>query len=147
MNIYYDKDANPALLHDKQIAVIGYGSQGFAQANNLKDSGCNVTVGLRAGSPSWEKAAKAGFNVQPVAQAAAEAEIVMMLGMIIFWGLVIVGIVWLLRERIGRSHQQAAANPFAILPHRLFLVRHSLAPPATLVPEASGRAGVHRHAV
>ena len=79
MNIYYDKDANPALLHDKQIAVIGYGSQGFAQANNLKDSGCNVTVGLRTGSSSWEKAAKAGFKVQPVAQAAAESEIVMML--------------------------------------------------------------------
>ncbi len=48
MNIYYDKDANPDLLRDKQIAVIGYGSQGFAQSNNLKDSGCNVTVGLRA---------------------------------------------------------------------------------------------------
>ncbi|HJU92911.1 MAG TPA: ketol-acid reductoisomerase [Pyrinomonadaceae bacterium] len=79
MNIYYDKDANPALLHDKQIAVIGYGSQGFAQANNLKDSGCNVTVGLRTGSGSWEKAANAGFRVSPVAQAAAEADIVMML--------------------------------------------------------------------
>ena len=79
MNIYYDKDANPALLHDKQIAVIGYGSQGFAQANNLKDSGCNVTVGLRDGSVSWQKAENAGFRVLPVAQAAAEANIVMML--------------------------------------------------------------------
>lgn len=55
MKIYYDKDANLDHIRDKQIAVIGYGSQGFAQANNLKDSGCNVTVGLRAGSPSWEK--------------------------------------------------------------------------------------------
>src|SRR5678816_618582 len=79
MNIYYDKDANPALLHDKQIAVIGYGSQGFAQANNLKDSGCNVTVGLRADSASREKAENAGLRVLPVAQAAAEADIVMML--------------------------------------------------------------------
>ena len=79
MNIYYDKDANPALLHNKQIAVIGYGSQGFAQANNLKDSGCNVTVGLRAESASWEKAANAGLKVLPVAQAAADADIVMML--------------------------------------------------------------------
>jgi ketol-acid reductoisomerase len=79
MNIYYDKDANPTLLQDKQIAVIGYGSQGFAQANNLKDSGCNVTVGLRAGSTSWQKAENAGFKVLPVAQAAAEADIVMML--------------------------------------------------------------------
>jgi len=79
MNIYYDKDANPDLLRHKQIAVIGYGSQGFAQSNNLKDSGCNVTVGLRAGSASWEKAANAGLRVLPVAQAAAEADIVMML--------------------------------------------------------------------
>ena len=79
MNIYYDKDANRELLSDKQIAVIGYGSQGFAQANNLKDSGCNVTVGLRRESASWSKAEQAGLKVLPVAQAAAEAEIVMML--------------------------------------------------------------------
>jgi ketol-acid reductoisomerase len=79
MNIYYDKDANPDLLRDKQIAVIGYGSQGFAQSNNLKDSGCNVTVGLRNGSASWDKAENAGLKVLPVAQAAAEADIVMML--------------------------------------------------------------------
>ena len=79
MNIYYDKDTNPALLNDKHIAVIGYGSQGFAQANNLKDSGCNVTVGLRAESPSWGKAENAGLKVLTPAQAAAEADIVMML--------------------------------------------------------------------
>ncbi len=79
MNIYYDKDADLSLIREKQIAVIGYGSQGFAQANNLKDSGCNVTVGLRAGSGSWEKAEQAGLKVSPVAQAAAEADIVMML--------------------------------------------------------------------
>lgn len=79
MKIYYDKDANFDLLKDKQIAVIGYGSQGFAQANNLKDSGCNVTVGLRTDSTSWQKAKDAGLRVSPVAQAAAEADIVMML--------------------------------------------------------------------
>ena len=79
MKIYYDKDADPAVLRDKQIAVIGYGSQGFAQANNLKDSGCNVTVGLRSESDSWTKAEQAGLKVLPVAQAAAEANIVMML--------------------------------------------------------------------
>jgi ketol-acid reductoisomerase len=79
MNIYYDKDANPDLLSTKQIAIIGYGSQGFAQANNLKDSGCNVTVGLRTESASWSKAEQAGLKVLPVAQAAAEANIVMML--------------------------------------------------------------------
>ena len=79
MNIYYDKDAKPELLREKQIAIIGYGSQGFAQANNLNDSGCTVVVGLRANSPSWDKAEKAGLKVLPVAQAAAESDIVMML--------------------------------------------------------------------
>jgi ketol-acid reductoisomerase len=79
MNIYYDKDAKPEVLRDKQIAIIGYGSQGFAQANNLNDSGCNVVVGLRANSASWEKAEKAGLKVMPVAQAAAESDVVMML--------------------------------------------------------------------
>jgi len=79
MDVYYDKDANLDLIREKQIAVIGYGSQGFAQANNLKDSGCNVIVGLRAGSASWDKAERAGIRVLPVAQAAAEADIVMML--------------------------------------------------------------------
>ena len=79
MNVYYDKDANPNALRGKRIAVIGYGSQGFAQANNLKDSGCKVTVGLRTDSPSRAKAEQAGLRVLPVAEAAAEAEIVMML--------------------------------------------------------------------
>src|SRR6266567_9419012 len=79
MKVYYDRDAKPEALQQKQIAIIGYGSQGFAQANNLKDSGCRVTVGLQSGSGSWAKAEKAGFQVLPVAQAAAEANIVMML--------------------------------------------------------------------
>ena len=79
MDIYYDKDADATLLHNKQIAVIGYGSQGFAQANNLKDSGCNVIVGLRSESASWGKAENAGLKVATVRQAAAEADIVMML--------------------------------------------------------------------
>src|SRR2546427_1240094 len=79
MKIYYDKDANATALREKKIAVIGYGSQGFAQSNNLRDSGCNVTVGLRPESPSFAKAEAAGLQVQPVATAAAEADIVMML--------------------------------------------------------------------
>src|ERR1043166_4582379 len=79
MKIYYDKDTNPALLREKRVAIIGYGSQGFAQSNNLRDSGCNVTVGLRADSSSFAKAEAAGVRVRPVAQAAAEADIVMML--------------------------------------------------------------------
>src|SRR5256885_15091033 len=79
MQIYYDKDADLNALRDKQIAVIGYGSQGFAQSNNLRESGCNVTVGLRADSPSVAKAEQSGLRVLPVAKAAAEADIVMML--------------------------------------------------------------------
>ena len=79
MKIYYDKDANMDALRAKKIAVIGYGSQGFAQSNNLHESGCEVTVGLRADSPSIAKAKESGLRVLPVAEAAAEADIVMML--------------------------------------------------------------------
>jgi len=79
MNIYYDRDANPDALREKKIAVIGYGSQGFAQSNNLRESGWEVTVGLRPDSPSVAKAEQSGLRVVPVAQAAAEADIVMML--------------------------------------------------------------------
>ena len=79
MKVYYDRDADLNALRERRVAVIGYGSQGFAQANNLKDSGCDVTVGLRADSASRAKAERAGLKVLPVAQAAAEADIVMML--------------------------------------------------------------------
>src|SRR3569832_1492445 len=79
MKVYYDKDANVSALRERRVAVIGYGSQGFAQSNNLKDSGLDVTVGLKADSPSRAKAEGAGLRVLPVAQAAAEADIVMML--------------------------------------------------------------------
>jgi ketol-acid reductoisomerase len=79
MKIYYDRDANPDLLKGKRIAIIGYGSQGFGQSNNLRDSGCDVTIGLRSDSPSRAKAEKAGLRVLPIAEAAAQADIVMML--------------------------------------------------------------------
>jgi ketol-acid reductoisomerase len=79
MNIYYEQDADLNLLKGKRIAVIGYGSQGFAQANNLKDSGCEVVVGLRADSPSKAKAEQAGLRVLPVREAVADADLVMML--------------------------------------------------------------------
>jgi ketol-acid reductoisomerase len=79
MKVYYDRDANVGALRERRVAVIGYGSQGFAQSNNLKDSGVDVTVGLKADSPSRAKAEAAGMKVLPVAQAAAEADIVMML--------------------------------------------------------------------
>ena len=55
MNRYYDKDADLSIIQGKKVAIIGYGSQGHAHANNLNDSGVNVTVGLREGSASWKK--------------------------------------------------------------------------------------------
>jgi len=79
MNVYYDKDADLAFLKRKKISVIGYGAQGFAHANNLKDSGCDVIVGLRADSPSREKAEAAGLIVQDTAEAAFNGDVVMML--------------------------------------------------------------------
>jgi ketol-acid reductoisomerase len=79
MKIYYDEDADPKYLAGKRIAVIGYGSQGFGHSNNLKDSGCDVIVGLRSDSPSVAKAQSAGLEVLPVPDAAERADIVMML--------------------------------------------------------------------
>ena len=77
--MYYEKDCNLDALNGKTIAIIGYGSQGHAHALNLRDSGCNVIVGLRKGGKSWPVAEKDGFSVYPVAEAAAKADIVMML--------------------------------------------------------------------
>ena len=77
--IYYADDADLSLLDEKKIAIIGYGSQGHAHALNLKDSGCDVRVGLYAGSKSWGEAEKAGLTVKLAAEAAAEADIIMML--------------------------------------------------------------------
>jgi ketol-acid reductoisomerase len=79
MKIYYDQDADPRYLAGKRIAVIGYGSQGFAHSNNLKDSGCDVVVGLRPDSPSCAKAQAAGLEVLPVGDAAEHGDVIMML--------------------------------------------------------------------
>lgn len=79
MKIFYDKDADLAMLKNKQVAIIGYGSQGHAHANNLQDSGVNVVVGLRKDSHSRPKAEKAGLVVAEVADAVAAADVVMML--------------------------------------------------------------------
>jgi len=79
MNIYYDRDSDPRSLQGKKIAIIGYGSQGYAHSNNLKDSGHNVVVGLRPGSQSWAKAEKAGLQVKSTPDAAAWADVIMML--------------------------------------------------------------------
>src|SRR2546421_1887880 len=78
-NIFYEKDADPNLIGGRKVAVIGYGSQGHAHALNLKDSGVDVRVGLREGSSSKAKAEAAGLRVVSIDQAAAEADLVMML--------------------------------------------------------------------
>ena len=77
--IYYDKDADLGLLDAHKIAIIGFGSQGHAHALNLKDSGCDVRVGLYEGSKSWPVAEQAGLRVLSVKDAAAEADIIMVL--------------------------------------------------------------------
>ena len=77
--IFYQEDCNLSLLEGKTIAIIGYGSQGHAHALNLKESGCNVIIGLYEGSKSWDKAVKQGFEVYTAAEAAKKADIIMIL--------------------------------------------------------------------
>ena len=79
MKVYYDKDADLSLVKGKNVTIIGYGSQGHAHAQNLNDSGVKVTVGLRRGGASWNKAEKAGLRVADVATAVKAADVVMML--------------------------------------------------------------------
>lgn len=79
MKVHYESSIYTEILKDKTIAIIGYGSQGHAHANNLKDSGINVVVGLYKGSKSAEKAKKAGLTVKTVSEAAKEADIIMIL--------------------------------------------------------------------
>jgi ketol-acid reductoisomerase len=79
VTIYYDKDADLKFLKDKTIAVIGYGSQGMAQSQSLKDSGLNVVVGLRKGGESWNQAKKDGLKVATIEEAAQQADLVQML--------------------------------------------------------------------
>ena len=77
--IYYQSDCNLSLLDGKKIAIIGYGSQGHAHALNLRDSGCDVIIGLYNGSKSWAKAEAQGFKVYTAAEAAKQADIIMIL--------------------------------------------------------------------
>lgn len=77
--IYYDADADLSLLNGRRIAVLGYGSQGHAHAHNLKDSGCDVCVGLYRGSKSWKKAEADGLPVYEVAEAVRRSDIIVML--------------------------------------------------------------------
>jgi len=73
MKVYYDKDADLSLVKGKNVAIIGYGSQGHAHAQNLNDSGVKVTVGVRKSGPSWAKAEQAGLKVAEVADAVKQA--------------------------------------------------------------------------
>jgi ketol-acid reductoisomerase len=79
MKVFYDKDCDLKLIQGKKVAIIGYGSQGHAHAQNLHDSGVKVTVGVRKGGPSWDKVKKAGLKVDEVKDAVKGADFVMML--------------------------------------------------------------------
>ena len=68
MKVYYDKDADLSLIKGRKVTIVGYGSQGHAHALNLHDSGVKVTVGLRKGGASWDKAKKAGLAVKEVGE-------------------------------------------------------------------------------
>jgi len=79
LNVYYDKDCDIELIKSKKVAMIGFGSQGHAHAENLRDSGVDVVVGLRKGGASWSKAVAKGFEVLSVADCVKEADVVMIL--------------------------------------------------------------------
>lgn len=79
MKIYYEDDANLEIIQSMNVTIVGYGSQGHAHANNLHESGVNVTVALREGSSSWKKAEEAGLNVSSVSESVKNADLVMIL--------------------------------------------------------------------
>ncbi len=79
MNIYYDKDTDLSIIQSKRVAIIGYGSQGHAHANNLQDSGVKVIVGLRQDSASFTKAKNAGIDARPIEDAVKAADLIMVL--------------------------------------------------------------------
>jgi len=79
MKVYYDKDADLSIIKGKKVTIVGYGSQGHAHAANLKDSGVNVTIGLRKGGGSWAKAESAGHKTMEIADAVKDADVVMIL--------------------------------------------------------------------
>jgi ketol-acid reductoisomerase len=106
MNIYYDKDADLSIIRGLKVTIIGYGSQGHAHANNLRDSGVDVTVGLRPGSLSEAKARKSGLTVKPVEEAVKGADVVMILAPDEHQAA-------LYREKIAPNIKQGAALAFA----------------------------------
>ena len=106
MNIYYDKDADLSIIQGLEVTIIGYGSQGHAHANNLKESGVDVTVGLRPGSSSEAKAKKSGLTVKSIEDAVAGADVVMVLAPDEHQAC-------LYREQIAPNIKQGAALAFA----------------------------------
>ena len=98
--VYYDRDADPQALRGKTIAVLGYGSQGHAHAQNLRDSGHQVVVGLQAGSKSWAKAERDGFTVRESRDAARDADVVVIL----------------VPDQHHRSVYESAVKPFGPVP-------------------------------
>ena len=79
MNVFYDKDADLSIIKSKKVTIVGYGSQGHAHAANLKDSGVNVTIGLRKEGGSWAKAVNSGHVVMDIADSVKEADVIMVL--------------------------------------------------------------------
>jgi len=106
VKVFYDKDCDLSLIKGKTVAIIGYGSQGHAHAQNLNDSGVKVVVGLRKGGASWAKAEQAGLKVAEVADAAKQADVVMIL-------LPDEQIAQVYREQIAPHIKQAASLVFA----------------------------------
>ncbi len=106
MNIFYDKDADLSLIRSRTVAIVGYGSQGHAHANNLRDSGVDVVVGLRPGSSSVAKAETAGLTVKGVEDAVASADVVMILAPDEHQAKIY-------REQVGPNLKQGAVLAFA----------------------------------
>ncbi|WP_006786209.1 ketol-acid reductoisomerase [Thiorhodospira sibirica] len=106
MQVFYDKDADLSIIRGMKVAIVGYGSQGHAHANNLKDSGVDVTVALRPGSASAKKAEQAGLPVKDIAAAVASADVVMVLAPDEHQAS-------LYREQIAPNMKQGAALAFA----------------------------------
>ncbi len=133
MNIYYDKDTDLSLIQGKKVSIIGYGSQGHAHANNLKESGVDVTVGLRRDSASVAKAESSGLKVASVADAVKSADLVMILTPDEFQSR-------LYREEIEPNLKQGATLAFA---HGFSILYNQIVPRADLdvimiAPKAPG---------
>lgn len=133
MQVYYDKDADLSVIRGKKVAIIGYGSQGHAHANNLKDSGVDVVVGLRSSSASVAKAQNSGLTVKDVPEAVAGADVVMILTPDEFQSK-------LYKEEIEPNIKQGAALAFA---HGFSILYNQVVPRADLdvimiAPKAPG---------